>query len=185
MFDPTALYYLHTSLNASDAALTRAENVDYDGSDRVYISVSVALPAQSCNICAEMPHAYSSANLRPIQQMPYLKVGETLLLTITTKSNHCAVDGAEGNGALLINIAFWPAFGRLPVQRDAGLRYEIWIGRSEVTGNFCRDRVKNISFQSWFSTQSPETMNVLIFGSSMSGGGLDGKQCCLSSVHGY
>jgi len=33
------LYYLHTSLNASDAALTRAENVDYDGSDRVYISV--------------------------------------------------------------------------------------------------------------------------------------------------
>jgi hypothetical protein len=122
-----------------------------------------------------MPHAYSSANLRPNTANAVLESGRTLLLTITTKSNHCAVDGAEGNGALLINIAFWPAFGRLPVQRDAGLRYEIWIGGRKVTVNFCRDRVKNISFQSWFSTQSPETMNVLIFGSSMSGGGLDGK----------
>jgi hypothetical protein len=109
--------------------------------------------------------------------MPYLKVGEHSCLQLQRSRIivHTAIDGAEGNGALMINIAFWPAFGRLPVQRDAGLRYEIWIGGRKVIDNFCRDRVKNISFQSWFSTQSPETTNVLIFGSSMSGGGLDGK----------
>jgi len=68
-----------------------------------------------------MPHAYSSANLRPNTANAVLESGRTLLLTITTKSNHCAVDGAEGNGALLINIAFWPALADFQSKETQGL----------------------------------------------------------------